>query len=192
MSSYLYGKEEIVNWIKQNFKETDTCLDVGACDGMWAYYLDGYFYGHIDAVEIYEPNIIKNKLHALYRNVYNKDIRDFEYGWYDLIILGDVIEHMTVEEAQKVIDHAKSRCRDMIIAVPFLLEQVEFDGNEYEKHIQDDLTDGIFHERYPGFEYLWINEEYGYYHLRPTNLEHHKTTADKQTYNILADKIILK
>ena len=40
------------------------------------------------------PNIINNHLKALYNNVYCNDIADFEYDHYDLIIFGDVIEHM--------------------------------------------------------------------------------------------------
>ena len=107
---------------------------------------------------------------ALYDNVYCSDISDFEYDYYDLIIFGDVIEHMTIENAQKTLEYAKTRCRDMIVAVPYLLIQDEVFENPYEVHIQDDITPGIFHERYNGFEPLFIFDNYGYYHLRPKEL----------------------
>ena len=164
MASYDYGKIEIVNYIYQHFAPGSTCLDVGACDGKWARLLKHYL--TMDAVEIWKPNIIECGLAARYRNVFNMDIADLEYKWYDLIIFGDVIEHMTVENAQKVIDYARGRCRDMIIGVPFQYPQSEIYGNPYERHIQDDLTAEIFDERYPGFEVLIQPlRNYAYYHL---------------------------
>ena len=36
MSSYKTGKEDIIQYIKDNFSASETCLDVGACDGMYA------------------------------------------------------------------------------------------------------------------------------------------------------------
>ena len=170
MSSFKTGKDEVIDWIKNNFKETDCCLDVGACDGMYAWLLDGYF-DKIDGVEIFEPNIVNNHLKALYDNVYCADIKDFKYDYYDLIIFGDVIEHMSIEDAQKTLEYAKTRCKDMIVAVPYLLIQDEVFDNPYEVHIQNDITPGIFHERYNGFEPLFIYQEYGYYHLRPKEMQ---------------------
>lgn len=169
MSSFYTGKEEIINWIKNNFSSECICLDVGACDGMYAWLLERHF-KMIDAVEVFEPNIKEHHLKALYDNVYNADIRNFEYGYYDLIIFGDVIEHMSVEDAQKVLEYAKTKCKDMIVAIPYMLIQEEVFDNPYEVHIQDDLTPGLFHERYHGFEPLFIFDEYGYYHLRPKNM----------------------
>ena len=124
----------------------------------------------MDAVEIYRPNIIENGLASRYRNVFNMDIADLEYKWYDLIIFGDVIEHMTVENAQKVIDYARGRCSDMIVGVPFLYPQDAIYGNPYERHIQDDLTEELFNERYPGFSLLAKPRgNYAYFHIGGTN-----------------------
>ena len=114
--------------------------------------------------EIFKPNITKHNLRKKYRKVYNLDICDFEYAWYDLIIFGDVIEHMTVQDAQMVLRYACPRCKDMIIAVPYLWSQPEIYGNKWERHIQNDLTDEIFHIRYPGFENIIKFNDYGYYH----------------------------
>ena len=116
--------------------------------------------------EIFTPNIEKHNLKALYRQVFNTDIKDFYYEWYDLIIFGDVIEHMTVENAQQVIRNAWDKCEDMIIAVPYLYFQDELYGNKWEKHLQPDLTPKVFEKRYPGFEVIWANNEYAYYHKR--------------------------
>ena len=118
----------------------------------------------MDAVEIYEPNIVNHALEKKYNFVFHGDIADYKYEWYDLIIFGDVIEHMSVDKAQSVLDYAWHRCRDMIVAVPYLYTQPAIYGNPWEEHIQNDLTHIIFSQRYKGFEPLWMNVEYGYYH----------------------------
>ena len=161
MGSFNDGKGEVVQWIRENFRRGETCLDVGACNGKWSKLLDSHL--NIDAVEAWERNIEKYNLYWKYRRVFNADIREFEYAHYDLIIFGDVLEHMSVEDAQKVIEYAYPRCRDMIIAVPYCYPQDDRDGNPYEVHVQDDLTPENFMERYKGLRVLWKNDRYGYY-----------------------------
>ena len=152
MGSIDSGKAEVIAWVKKNFPRGCSCLDVGPCDGKWFDLLGDYL--KMDAVEIFEPNIEKHNLRNKYRTILCGDIADATYNWYDLIIFGDVIEHMTVEKAQKVLSYAKPRCLNMIIAVPYLYPQDEIDGNPWERHIQDDLTPEVFNRRYPGFEII--------------------------------------
>ena len=164
MSSYDYGKPEICAWIRQDFPREATILDVGACDGKWRRLLPEY--PNMDAVEAFEPNL-KNL--QSYRNVFHADICDLSYEWYDLVIFGDIVEHLSVEAAKNELEYARDRCRDMIVAVPFLYEQGAIYGNPYEVHIQDDLTPEIFGERYPGFEVLLrARDNYCYYHKGAT------------------------
>ena len=161
MASYRAGKPEAIAWIKENFNEGDTCLDVGCCDGKWSDLLQGYL--KIDGIEAFEPNIITHNLKDKYRTIRHANIIGFQYDWYDLIIFGDVIEHMTVEEAQKVLEYAKPRCKDMIVAVPFQFEQGEKYGNPFEAHKQPDLIPKLFNLRYPGFKPIFLNDRYAYY-----------------------------
>ena len=163
MSSLNIGKRQMIEWICKNFSKGSTCLDVGACDGKWADLLRGYLV--VDGVEIFEPNIVKHNLATKYRHIYNADIRDFKYfeNEYDLIIFGDVLEHMTVEDAQKVLRYALPRCRDLIVAVPYQWTNRANYGNQYEFHIQDDLTPELVKERYPELKPFLIFERYGYY-----------------------------
>ena len=42
MASYEKGKDDVCKWIKDNFPKGATCLDVGACDGVWADKLNDY------------------------------------------------------------------------------------------------------------------------------------------------------
>ena len=152
MSSFADGKEFLTGWIHARFDKGETCLDVGACDGNWANRLGDYLV--MDAVEIYEPNISFHRLDRKYRRVFCKDIAEMEYEWYDLILFGDVLEHMTVEQAQKAIEYAKPRCMEILAAVHFLYRQGDLYGNPYETHIQEDLTPELFNARYPGFRMI--------------------------------------
>lgn len=162
MASTDEGKKEIVNWIHEHFKQGETCLDVGACDGKWSDLLRGYL--KMDAAEIYGPNIINNNLVSKYDYIWSGDIKDYKYDQYDLIIFGDVIEHMDIAKAKKVLRYAKGRCKDYIVGVPYLYRQDAIYGNPYEVHIQWDLTEQLFITRYPGHELIWTNGRYGYWH----------------------------
>lgn len=161
MASLNTGKREMVEWVCENFSKGSTCLDVGACDGKWADLLNTYL--TMDAVEIFAPNVRKHKLATKYRNVFEADIRGFQYFEYDLIIFGDVLEHMTVKEAQAVLKYAMPRCRDLIVAVPYEWVNRSNYGNPFEFHIQDDLTPELVKERYPELKPFKIYDRYGYY-----------------------------
>lgn len=164
MASYNYGKKEIVNYIKDHYKQGSTCLDVGACDGKWFRLLGKHL--KMDAVEVWKPCIDSYRLEEKYSRVFNADIKDLHYVDYDLIIFGDVLEHMTVEDAQKALQYAKEHSKEIIIGIPYQYKQGAINGNPYEVHIQDDLTPELFAERYPDFKLL-LNaaEDYAYYHL---------------------------
>ena len=166
-SSYNENKERVRDWIFDNFDEKSTILDVGAGNGNYSTLLGGR-YKNIDAVEIYKPNIIDYDLLSKYRSVACQNIVGFEYKPYDLIIFGDVIEHLSVEDAKNVLNYAYFRCKNMVVAVPYCYHQ-EGNENKYEEHIQDDLTHEIFMWRYPGFEPLFKSRVYGYYIKKKNN-----------------------
>lgn len=164
MASYDLGKAEIDNWIREHFPRGSTCLDVGPCDGKYSDMLRDYLI--MDCVEIFRPNIEEHRLKDKYRRCVCEDIAKFDYNYYDLIIFGDVIEHMSVTKAQKVLRYAKVRCSDMIVAVPWCLPQPAIYGNPWELHVQDDLTEELFRQRYKGFEPIWMSSAYAYWHLK--------------------------
>ena len=163
-TSYDYGKAEVCAWIRAHFLPGSSVLDVGAGAGKWRQLLPEY--ENMDAVEIFTPTAMA--LRALpYRHVFNDDIRFFDYWTYDLIIFGDVIEHLTAEDARTVLDYAAERCLDMVVAVPWLYAQGPVGGNVHETHLQPDLTPEIFAERYPMLEVLHDpGHGYCYYHKK--------------------------
>lgn len=95
-----------------------------------------------------------------------KDIREFQYTRrYNLIIFGDILEHLTVEDAQMVLCEAKKWGEHILIGVPYLYKQEPLYGNEAERHLQEDLTHEIFTLRYPEYEFIFGKFGfYGYYY----------------------------
>jgi predicted RNA methylase len=161
-TSYKYFKKNVKNYLISKFPETATILDVGAGCGTYYNLLHDCF-KTIHAVEVFKPNIDNYELEKKYNAVFNADIKDFEYGFYAIIIFGDIIEHLTVEEAQKVLKYAYDRCDELIVAVPYEMEQDICEDNVYEIHKQPDLTPENVLERYPMLKLLYKNSKYGYY-----------------------------
>ena len=176
MSSYRAGKEYVSLYLRSHFPKGSKCLDVGCCEGFWFDMLSDWF--DMDGVEVWRPNVQQYLLFDKYTNLFVKNITEFNYPYdYDVIIFGDIIEHLSVEEAQVVLKTAQSHAKEVIVAVPFLYPQGEKNGNKYEIHKQADLTEEIFAQRYPDFVQLWPNTRpfplttpfpYGYYKLSQT------------------------
>lgn len=150
MGSWDLGKKEAVEWIFENIPKDAEILDVGVCDGKWRYLLQSY--PNMDGVEIFEPNA--KKIAWAYRKMFITDICGFRYEHYDLVIFGDMIEHLTVDDAQKVLKYAEDHADNILVVVPFGYEQDELYGNKNEIHLQSDLTPKLFNKRYPGFDVL--------------------------------------
>lgn len=93
----------------------------------------------IDGVEIFKSNI--EEYHKFfYSNIYNESISDFlirtDYV-YDLIILGDVVEHFEEKNAQDLLNLCLKRSEYVILNLPLGKDwqQGEIYGNLYERHL---------------------------------------------------------
>jgi len=160
--SFSWGKRSVANYLKKIFPYGSPALDIGAGAGNYHFFLGNHF--NMDAIEIFEPTIKAAELELKYRTVFCTDIRNFIYTInYDLIIMGDIIEHLPISDAQEVIKEALNHCLSLLVAVPYLYKQGQLGGNIHEIHIQDDLTPILVKERYPSLSCLINNEVYGYY-----------------------------
>jgi hypothetical protein len=79
-------------------------LDVGAGYGKHGVLLREYLDPTpvVDAVEAWEPYVAAHRLPAIYDNLYVRDVltlTDDELAPYDLIVMGDVIEHIEKPDA---------------------------------------------------------------------------------------------
>lgn len=139
-------------------------LDVGPGMGVYGKALSGFW---VDAVEIHKPYIEEYNLNSIYNNVFNCNILDFNYDDYEYIIMGDVLEHIPVEQAQKLIFDITEKNIKCLVAVPYMSPQNAINGVESEIHYQDDLTPRLMKSRYPSLELFLDNNKvlggYGYY-----------------------------
>lgn len=148
-SSYLC-KREIRKFIETNFPLDSKILDVGSGKGTYAHLLSNY--KNIDAVEAYEPYIIGYELKHSYKRVFLGDCTKMKFEKYDLVILGDVLEHIPHDSALTFIDYLKSEvASNILVVVPYNSQQDAYKGNVFEKHFQDDLSPLLFAETYKGF-----------------------------------------
>jgi hypothetical protein len=111
------------------------------------------------------PYIESFGLSTIYDKVHHMDVADFKYDFYDVVIFGDVLEHLTVRKAQAVIAYAKTHSALIIASVPYLLPQIggQLDGSG--DHRQPDLTRDLFLQRFPGFVLLADNDQIGVFYL---------------------------
>jgi len=155
-------KSRVQKWILNNVSTDKRILDVGPGVGTYADLLSGHKY-QVDAVEIFAPYIDRFNLREKYDNVYVGDIRTFDISDYDFIILGDVLEHLSKEDATSLIDTIEKQNKECLVAVPYEMEQGEWEGNVHETHLQVDLTADVMSDRYPNLTLLCGNNNYGYY-----------------------------
>ena len=154
------GKEEVGEFVRPYLHPKDKILDVGAGGGIYRRLLGAdYEWTGIDVW----PGAISH-IDSIYDHTILGDIRNFVYEKnYDLVIFGDVLEHLSVEDAQKVLAEASLHSHYILVAVPFLYVQGAIYNNEAERHLQDDLTHDVFNRRYPGFTPIFLSRTYAYY-----------------------------
>jgi len=117
----------------------------------------------VDGVEIFEPYVEKFGLRKVYRKIFVKNICQFDCGEkeYDLAIFGDILEHLSIDDAKAVLAKFEKKMIPALVLVPYSYEQEAINGNDHEEHLQPDLTEEIFHKRYPGFTRIFGNTYQG-------------------------------
>jgi cyclopropane fatty-acyl-phospholipid synthase-like methyltransferase len=156
--SSLDGKQLSMEWIKE--LGSKTILDVGAGLGLYYEFLkhEQVVFEKLDAIEVWEPYIEKYELKLKYNNVFNVDARQWNDWSYDLVILGDILEHMSKEEALTLWDNVSKHAKAAIISIPIIhYPQGHEHGNPYEEHIKDDWSSA---EVLESFSHIIKHKEY--------------------------------
>jgi glycosyltransferase involved in cell wall biosynthesis len=147
--------------IMQRIKPT-TGLDIGCGSGTYAkMFPDARWSG----VEVWEPYVEQFGLRDHYDDLEVVDARDWRpTASADVAIAGDVLEHMTVEEAKALVDKLRAVANYVIISIPIgHYPQDEFEGNPYEAHVKDDWTDAEVREVFGDPLYGTVDNEIGVY-----------------------------
>ncbi len=155
-------KQETIDYLINKFNPSSTILDVGAGAGYYSNLLKGTF-PNMDAIEIFEPYIGQYQLRSKYNNVWNENILTFEFDHYDIILMGDILEHIEESKGIEIIKKLYPKCDELVVAIPFNAPQGTWGGNVYETHLQSTLTHETFMEKYEGFRPLEYRNDYGVY-----------------------------
>jgi hypothetical protein len=166
--STLYFKQQTKDYINNTFDKSVKILDIGAGSGTYYDLLHPEGYNNIDCVEAFEDYIVNYDLKQKYKNIFVGDVTklDIDFNEYDLVILGDVLEHIALEDA-KILLSKMTQC-SVIVGVPFNSPQgIHFD-NTFEIHLQEDLTFINFFERFKGYKPFCLRFDYGLF-VKGTN-----------------------
>ncbi len=158
--SYLWGKREVARHVREQVGQHAAVVDVGPGRGWWA---DLVGHGRMDAVEVTPEYVERYGLRAKYGHVHVADVRSVDLWAWHYAIIGDVLEHLPVADAQRIVREATAAGVRLLVAVPYLCPQDAVEGIEAERHLQPDLTPELMAERYPELRLLLGDERYGYF-----------------------------
>ena len=168
-SSSHEGKQWTFDFLRSLNGGVKSVLDLGAGSGTYRDLMTPVLPGATwTAVEVFKPYIDFFNLHTKYAKVFQADIRQFIPSEnYDVVIAGDVLEHMTKAEAVTVVTNHLPMCKYFIISIPIVkYPQGEFDGNPYQAHVKDDWSHQEVLSSFPNIERSWTGEKIGVYALR--------------------------
>jgi len=166
--SFDQGKQYIKNILGR--VKPNRILDIGPGSGTYAKL---YPEANWTAIEIHEPYVERFDLNSLYEKVIIADARSYDLSQlerFDVAIAGDVLEHMTAEEAKSLLEKLKSVADTVIVSIPIGHHpQGEWEGNPHEEHVVDDWTDESFRQNFgeptwgvvewPIGVYCWSNQK---------------------------------
>lgn len=162
------GKDTALAWYREIAPQT--VVDVGAGSGTYARLLrtDPDVEQHRTwlAIEAWEPYVLEFGLARLYDVVVIKDARSSKPGGLtaDLVIFGDVLEHMTRFEAARMLATAQAHARHIIVSIPVLhLDQEAVNGNPFERHIDHWTYEGMREQLMPGVVKTWCGDVLAYF-----------------------------
>jgi hypothetical protein len=156
------GKDVALDWYRQI--RPDLVVDIGPGDGTYArlmrptdppadafdhltarYPYIGPQTAHWIGIEAWAPYVERFGLGVLYDQVFVADARIVHWpriasaGIYrrtDLVIAGDVLEHLAKPDARMLLDDLTASFRNLIVSVPVLhLPQGAWEGNPFERHV---------------------------------------------------------
>ncbi len=110
--------------------------DVGPGRGTWARFIRQIGKSFVQAIEAWEPYVEQFGLKRWYNQIIIGDVRKVKFDKGDLIIFGDILEHLPLEDVLPLVRRAAKTFRYMIINAPLgKYPQDDLGGNPYERHL---------------------------------------------------------
>lgn len=163
------NKELAANWIKE--AKPYSVLDIGA--GMGIYSIMAKQKGqHWTAIEVFAPYINMFNLRSRYDEIIVTDARYANYekiGNFDLIIVADMLEHMTKDESSELVMTLLQYCHNLLICFPIIHHEQHagLEGNDFETHIdhwtEDEMRELLKNRQ---IEHEMIGEVLAYFFVR--------------------------
>jgi cyclopropane fatty-acyl-phospholipid synthase-like methyltransferase len=147
-TSLTSGKSETLQWFKDNEKSINRILDIGAGSGTYINLIKFNNAVCVNAdwvgIEAWQNYIDEFQLTEKYNTIINQDARTLDWqqlGKFSVAIAGDVLEHMTKQEAIALVKSILDNCDTLIISIPIIhMPQDEVNGNPFEVHVKDDWS----------------------------------------------------
>jgi 2-polyprenyl-3-methyl-5-hydroxy-6-metoxy-1,4-benzoquinol methylase len=150
------GKDITRGWVSESPLAVKRVLDIGTGRGTYwnKFGQTGQVLGHAEwiGVEAYQPYIDAWQLTKKYNTILNEDARTLDYsklGHFEIAFAGDVLEHMTKEEAIKLVEELKKCCDKLYISIPIIHLPQHADANPFQEHVKDDWSHEEVMESFP-------------------------------------------
>ncbi len=166
-TSSMEGKDWLLPRIRAELP--GTVLDVGAGEGTYARLLGDVPAGtRLIALEAHRPYVARFGLGDLYDQVIVGDARRRRFPAVDVVLLGDVIEHLEHDDAVAVWNKARAAARRAVFASIPLGEhpQGAVNGNEHERH-RASWSNAAVHQL-GGVVASWTGSVIGVYAIAPS------------------------
>ena len=136
---------KMVDWIVR--LQPTSVLDIGIGFGKWGFLVREYtdinahryqredWRVRIEGVEAF-PEYVTPTYHYIYDQVYHGDLREVlpRLTTYDLVIIGDVIEHFDKEVGLDLLRQLRQKSRYILLSSPTVFFTQELFENEFERH----------------------------------------------------------
>jgi hypothetical protein len=162
------GRDVMVSWILD--KNPRSLLDIGAGCGTYAkpWKNDPGNRPYLIGVEVFRPYVTEFALNDLYDQVIVRDIRELpltEWPRVDVVVLGDVLEHMSEKDAIRIWHLAcASANRAVYLSIPTVpCPQGPVNGNRHEEHVVNDWTHERVLDSFPLISWHWRGTIVGRY-----------------------------
>jgi len=142
------GKAETLAWFQTNEASIKTVVDIGPGSGTYIKLIQEDARCCVDAtwigIEIWKPYIEEFRLENRYNQVLNQDVRTVDWTVLnpDVVIAGDVLEHMTKQDAVTLVDRILQVTKMLIVSIPIrhMTQNEHAYPNPHEAHIKDDWS----------------------------------------------------